>query len=217
MVRGLVILLCAGCGFQGVGGDMAANDLAGVGPADFAGVDLSGVDFSGADLTVVVQPNDLGISGGTGPGPLGALPAGFCCTQNAECASRLCATESGVSFCTSVCDTDAVCSAYGGAFICDQGNGACLPSNPTNPVCVPADQYMYGTKAIGSCCSHGFPKAGQECLGGRCVATGADSNPFYCTQGCDSHTTCPTGYSCQDNFCWISQTIGDPTFVIQCQ
>jgi hypothetical protein len=205
----MLMLLCAGCGFQGVGADLAGADL--------AGIDLAGVDFSGVDLTNSVQPNDLSTSAQTGPGPLGALPSGFCCTGNSDCASRLCGTESGVSFCTDLCDTDAVCMAYGGAFICDPGNGACLPSNPTNPICVPANQYVYGSKPIGSCCSHGFPKAGQECLGGKCVQTGANSNPFYCTQGCDSHSPCPGGYSCMGGFCWIAQTVGDPNYVIQCQ
>src|SRR3954454_819922 len=99
----MLILLCAGCGFQGVGGDLGANDLAGI---DLTGVDLVGMDFAGLDLAIIaMQPDDLSMSGGSGPGPLGALAPGFCCTGNQDCASRLCATEGSVSFCTDLCDT----------------------------------------------------------------------------------------------------------------
>jgi hypothetical protein len=84
-------------------------------------------------------------------------------------------------------------------------------------MCRPADQYQYGTKAIGTCCSHGFSMAGQECLGGLCESTGNEANPFYCTQGCDSSAPCPGAYSCFAGFCWITQTVSDNTYMYMCQ
>ena len=208
LTRLLPFFLVCGCGFRGIENQY---DLA-------TGADLAGVDFAGVDLTFasdLARAQDLAGIGGNGPGPLGALPPSYCCNSNEECRSRACvSTGGGPKYCTDVCDTDAVCNVWGGAFVCDPG-GECVPANASYS-CVPADQYSYGTKPLGSCCAHGFPEAGQECLGGLCEATGNDANPFYCTQGCNANTRCPSGYTCAAGFCWIEQSFTDPSFIYSC-
>jgi hypothetical protein len=202
---GLVILL-TGCGFRPTGGsDGGVQDLAG---ADLFGVDLAGVD-------IAMPPGDLA-GGGTGPGPLGALPAGFCCNTNEECRSRSCtSTGGGPKICSDDCREDGVCTAWGAAMRCDMTSDRCVPS-ATPYTCLQASSYAYGGRPIGACCAHGFYKAGQECLGGLCLSTGNSANPYYCTQGCNANTPCPGGYSCFIGFCWISQTIGDNNYVYSC-
>src|SRR5438552_2398869 len=48
------------------------------------------------------------------------------------------------------------------------------------------------------------------------MSGGNSSNPFYCTQGCASHSPCPGGYSCIDRACYISQTVGNDSYIYQC-
>jgi hypothetical protein len=211
-MRGCLLGLLLGCGFHGIE-NLSAPDLA-------SGADLAGVDFAGADLRQVATGMDL--AGGdltmvaTGPGPLGALPSGYCCTSDEECRSRVCITSTSPSYCSDECRSDGICNVWGPGFACDLPSGRCMPT-ATPYSCHPADQYQHGDKPLGSCCVHGIPSAGQECLGGLCVTTGADGNPFYCTQGCDGTTPCPGGYDCFVGFCWISQTVSDPTYLYMCQ
>ena len=212
----LLVTLLAACGFQALsngdgGADLVSptSDLAG---ADFAGVDFSGLDFNvppGADLS---QP-----TGGTGPGPAGALPTGYCCAAEEQCRSRRCVQAgTGPYYCADDCSGNSACNAWGGAFTCDQTAGFCVPVN-TPYTCLDPAGYQYGTKADGACCANGFAKAGQECLGGLCESTGDASNPFICTQGCNTASPCPPGYSCAARFCWITQTLSDPTYKYTCQ
>jgi len=205
----LMILFASGCGFRALSGDggvdgAAADDLSG---ADLTGADLAGVDLSGSDLTIT--------GGGTGPGPAGALPAGFCCTSVDQCRSRRCrALGNGTSFCTDDCDHDSICSVWGGAFKCNTGaTGECIAVS-SSTTCLDPSLYHYGTKPIGACCQSGFDKAGQECVGGLCNATGPISNPFYCTQGCTGNTPCPAPYVCNSAaFC----SLPDPSAPYTCQ
>lgn len=187
----LFAVSAGGCGFRPIPG---AEDL--------AGADLAGADFAGADLSM--GPADLSLSGGTGPGPLGALPAGFCCASNDQCRSRRCITVGTGQpyFCTDECQNDGVCNTWGGLFRCDMpSNNDCVPVNNTY-TCLDPATYNYGTKPTGACCGSGSPRSGQECLGGLCNATGPSSNPFFCTQGC-SAGTCPIGYTCNImKWCW---------------
>lgn len=204
-MRWVAVAMLAGCGFHPQGGDLGAADL--------AGVDLKGVDLRGADLAGV----DLAGGGGTGAGPLGALPTGFCCHANSDCRSRDCVSiGGGPTVCLDHCASDPVCAAWSPMFHCDQGSGSCAPVGGSS-TCLDPSGYHYGDKAIGTCCASGFVKSGQECLGGLCEATGNDANPFYCTQGCDQETPCPSPYECAAGFCWIPQTISDPNFMYTCQ
>jgi hypothetical protein len=199
-----LLVLVLGCGFHGIanidvdsGADLISLEN---------GVDLAGADLAGAP--------DLAQPATTGPGPLGALPAGFCCNSDAQCRSRHCIGATP-SYCSDSCRDDAVCTAWGPGFICDIGSDTCVRSTASG--CIDPGQYTYGSQAIGTCCSHGFPKAGQECLGGLCESTGNDANPFYCTQGCTVNNACPGGYSCFANFCAITQSLGDPNYLYMCQ
>jgi hypothetical protein len=180
------VVFAGGCGFRPI---TPPGDLAG---ADLAGADFAGVDFAGADLSM--SAGDLSLSGGTGPGPLGALPAGFCCTADLECRSRRCfQVGTGPKFCSDECRSDDVCNTWGGAFVCEMTQGECLPAQQTYS-CLDPSTYNYGTKPTGACCATG-PRSGQECQGGLCYATGPSANPFFCTQGCDPGS-CPIGYIC---------------------
>jgi hypothetical protein len=206
-----LLALLAGCGFHGLANiDVdAGGDLAGA--ADLAtAADLAGADLAGADLATA---GDLAqAANNSGPGPLGALPTGFCCTSDEQCRSRSCIGNPG--YCSDQCASDAVCTAWVPGFACNTSANTCQITTGT---CRPADQYQHGTKATGACCSHGFPTAGAECLGGLCQSTGNDANPFYCTQGCDQVSPCPGGYSCVLAFCWITQTVNDTTYMYMCQ
>lgn len=197
-MRWVAVAMLAGCGFHPQGGDLGAADLA-------------GVDLAGADLTHEMT------GGGTGAGPLGALPTGFCCNANSDCRTRNCVSAGGgPKVCLDDCSTDALCTAWSSAFHCDQGSGFCAPVGASS-TCLDPSGYHYGQKAIGACCASGFVKSGQECLGGLCEATGNDANPFYCTQACDASAPCPAPYECAAGFCWIPQTISDPSFMYTCQ
>jgi hypothetical protein len=207
----LALVCLSGCGFRASNGDGGSTDLSGGG-----GEDLSGLDLLGVDLTGTTPPDMTMSGGGTGPGPAGALPAGYCCNNNPDlCRSRRCrALSNGTSFCTDDCDHDSLCSVWGGAFKCDTtGTGECIASSSAT-TCLDPSTYQYGTKAIGACCQSGFDKSGQECVGGLCDATGPTSNPFYCTQGCDGNTPCPAPYTCTSaGFC----ALPDPNAPYTCQ
>jgi hypothetical protein len=205
----MLVFSLAGCGFHRVAADdgvmtAAASDL---GTTDPGATDLGATDGGATD-------GNVASTGGIGPGPLGALPAGFCCNSNADCRSRSCAgLFDPVHYCTDECDHNSLCSAYGGNFICD-GNGTGYCATATTPAtCVDPSLYHYGAKPIGSCCQSGFDKSGQECLGGLCVATGPSTNPFFCTQGCDRDTPCPASYVCNSvGFC----SLPDPNAAYAC-
>ena len=182
----------AGCGFHRTSPDDGGAPAA---------TDLAGSDGGG------------GSTGGTGAGPLGALPAGVCCSSNDDCRSRNCTgLFLPVHYCTDECDHDSLCSVWGGSLACDTSSGTCVATT-TPATCLDPALYHYGTKPLGSCCQSGFDKSGQECLGGRCAATGPASNPFYCTQGCDPSTPCPAPYVCNSaSFC----SLPDPNAPYQC-
>jgi hypothetical protein len=208
--RGVVICVIglAGCGFSRTPVD---NDM-GTAPMDLAGLDLIGVD-----LTMTTNA-DLLASVNSGPGPLGALPTGFCCNTNEECRSRSCVSAgSGPKFCSDHCFGDDICNVWGGAFSCNTSTDYCQPINAVTYSCIPAEQFQHGLKPIDSCCASGFPKAGQECLGGLCNSTGNGANPFYCTQGCNQATPCPGNHTCVAGFCWITQSFTDSTYIYTCK
>jgi len=175
--------------------------------------DDGGAPIGGAPTDMLVV--DGNVTSAVGPGPLGALPTGFCCSSNDDCRSRNCAgLFDPVHYCTDECDHDSLCSAWGGDFKCDvSGTGYCMAgSTPTT--CLDPSLYHPGSKPIGACCQSGFDKSGQECLGGLCNSTGPTANPFYCTQGCDRDTPCPAPYVCNSaSFC----SLPDPNAAYTCQ
>jgi hypothetical protein len=181
-VRWALVLVAASvgaCGFRNIPNE----------GADLAGHDLAGADLSGGGG---------GGGGGVGPGPVGALPTGYCCTRREECRSRRCiSVGGGPSFCSDDCDTDLVCTAWGGAFRCDVDAGWTCQPTTASYTCLDPSTYHYGAKRFGACCASGFSRAGEECQGGLCNSVGPVSNPFYCTQGCiPGIEPCPIGYSC---------------------
>jgi hypothetical protein len=178
----LVLFALAACGFQTGGTDDLGVDLASPPGADLAsppGADLAsppGVDLAGADLASM-----------NGPGPLGALPSGYCCSSSDQCRSRFCTmTGSGAFFCADPCNSEAFCDAINPATTCEPSFYSCqflsAPYTCTDPA-----TFIHGGKPTGACCTND-----NECLGGWCWFPGG-----YCTQGCSDTSACPGGYSCQ--------------------
>ncbi len=187
----IVVYALGGCGFH-----RTATDDGGAPPGDAADGGASAASAAAIDMAVI----DVG---GTGPGPLGALPTGFCCNSDADCRSRNCAALlEPVHYCSDPCDHDSLCSAWGGSFVCDPGGSGWCVSATVQATCLDPSLYHYGTRPIGACCQSGFDQSGQECAGGLCNATGPSSNPFYCTQGCGRDAPCPAPYVCNAaSFC----------------
>jgi hypothetical protein len=170
------LVALAGCGFRPLVGD------------DMAGDDLANPTGSGGDLA-------MAMGGGTGPGPWGALPTGYCCASNADCRDRNCQAFG----CTDECLDDDTCNALPGyhcvgATMFDPGT--CQPVQMAT-ACTPSSQFHYGGKKLGDCCvaTHDG-MSGLECEGGRCDASGADSNPYICTNVCTKAADCPGNYLC---------------------
>lgn len=139
------------------------------------------------------------VIGGSGPGPMGALPTGYCCTGDDQCRHRSCRDFSGVRMCSDPCHSDSACEGNLPGFHCadpDAGERHCAPKTP-GLACRPAQQFTYGGKGLGACCvaTHDN-RAGLECLSGRCVAWGDNSNPYYCASPCGKPSDCPGAYVC---------------------
>jgi hypothetical protein len=136
--------------------------------------------------------------GGTGPGPYGVLPSGYCCTKDEQCRFRTCmAISGGKKMCSDWCATDkAGCGAPASGLKCDTKQHRCVPTSASY-TCTPADQFTYGSKKMGACCTatHDF-RAGFECEGGHCGAFGPVTNPYICLNVCDEPSDCPGHYSC---------------------
>lgn len=135
--------------------------------------------------------------GGSGPGPHGALPSGYCCATDADCRYRQCVQVGPVKMCLDYCSSDAGCEGLRDGFRCDDKSSRCEPlSAPTS--CRPASEYRYGAGKIGDCCApRGDASAGAECAGNLCNAFGAARNPYICSIPCEwGAGDCPGGYSC---------------------
>jgi hypothetical protein len=192
-------LLAVGCGFH----DYTLRDAAAeLGPApDLAGDDLAG----GGDLAAQADAS-------SGPGPLGALPTGFCCTRDEECRQRHCSTG---GYCTDDCYDDRICTAWSPSFECNQITSLCTLRTGLPLQCLDSATYLGGSLPTGSCCDGQAQHVGQECLGGSCITSGSAANPYYCTQGCGPAEPCPDGFTCVDaanglsdlRVCWFSSTI----------
>jgi hypothetical protein len=132
-----------------------------------------------------------------GPGDFGALPSGYCCTDDSECRYRHCADVGGQRMCLDQCRHDPICRRHDVMFTCDSPNGFdagwCQP--PSGFTCRPAAQFERGTRETGECCARtGDGRAGEECESNRCIAL--NDGPYFCTNHCTSSTECPSGYVC---------------------
>jgi hypothetical protein len=174
--------LVAGCGFRPVPPAAAVADLA----AD--------VDLGGNTPDALAEAGDLTVM--TGPGPLGALPAGFCCGSGAECRSRQCDVDgAGHKICIESCISSATCTEFSMGYFCDATVQRCRPKTYAY-ICTPTTQFVLGHKPTGACCDAGAAHPGEECLGGWCVPATPGGNPAYCTQGCRADVDCPADYAC---------------------
>ncbi|HZS41032.1 MAG TPA: hypothetical protein VFF06_29590 [Polyangia bacterium] len=197
----LALVACvafAGCGFRGT----APPDDASA-PLDLT---TAGDGASAGDFAMPM--------GGSGPGPLGALPTGYCCSASEQCRSRQCINlGSGPYYCADVCTDATPCSGFSTQYQCDTAIDTCTPVNDPY-TCIDGATYQHGGKPNGACCSGKMPQSGEECLGGLCLQTGDASNPYYCSQGCNDLTPCPTGYTCKPfgittknpGQCWLTAT-----------
>jgi hypothetical protein len=142
-----------------------------------------------ADGSSVTEP-------GTGPGPLGALPTGYCCTSNEQCRARNCTSVAGSErMCFDDCQGDSTCEGIFSWFSCDDTKGMCRPIVDNNR-CVPQVLFTTGTKPMGACCRNTMDAtSGTECAGGQCVSF--RNGPFFCSQVCGQGAACPAGYHCQ--------------------
>ncbi|WP_394827142.1 hypothetical protein [Pendulispora albinea] len=146
------------------------------------------------------RPEDASDPNGSGPGPLGALPSGYCCTSNEECRSRNCIELAGGSagqkMCADGCRSDDHCkggpitSRCAGATTSQDGR--CEPA-ASPAACIPADQFRYGVKELGVCCSPKSGQAnGQECKSGLCSLWN-EMTRAMCDRVCTSIDDCPGG------------------------
>jgi hypothetical protein len=209
MKRVLLVIVVAGCGFRASAPDGGAADLAA--PGDAAIVMGDGAPAMG-DLAVPA-----------GPGLLGALPSGYCCTVDTECRNRFCDfnSQSNKPFCRDSCLKDDQCMHYTPGWTCNTMADVCeSPQVFTN--CIDAQSFRAGPRPIGACCSD---VNGSECLGGNCILTGSANGKSYCTQGCDVDKDCPPNYGCftiqagrayDDHTCWKLSSINDPSTVETC-
>lgn len=178
------LLLLASCGgFKPIGGDAGEGDLAAT----------SGDQGPPADL---IAASD----GGSGPGPAGALPSGYCCTAHDECRHRHCLVIGGAKRCADLCRSDEECRGGGASFRClpllDGVPAHCEPPPPLG-ACRPATEFRYGMKKLGACCTATHDgTAGLECEGGLCISFNDLGNPYICTRPCARPLDCPGNFSC---------------------
>jgi hypothetical protein len=180
----------------------------GFGEGDDAGTSRDGgpstTDPDGAAADKDAASSSEGSTAQTGPGPLGALPSGYCCTSDAECRFRNCATINGTKMCADVCSSAGTSGCDGDlpGFTCigagASTDGHCEPTG-TAVACVPASKYVRGSKKLGACCTALHTgKNGGECEGGHCSAFGNVNNPYICVNACTSTADCPGNFQCSD-------------------
>ncbi len=231
----VALLLVAGCGgFHVVGGhDLAVGDggafADGGAPGNDSAPDLAGgtVVPPGADLAGT-GPIDLAPPSKYGPGPLGALPTGYCCLGADECRSRRCISYGpSSSGCSDPCTFDSDCN--GGpisTMICDHTLMVCVAGPSTGGACLGEEAFTWGKKPTGTCCDATGATPGSDCEGGWCIYVGplGTSNPTFCTQGCDDASPCPTGFGCKlqggganhPGVCVFTASLGDPNTPYGC-
>ena len=188
------------------GGDAVDGDVVDGGASDGAS--------GGEDGTDAARPAD-GAGGGSkdggatldptkGPGPLGALPGGYCCTSDSECRQRHCrSVGGGQKMCMDECtpQTQAVCDRPGIDFRCvtytAEFDSACEP--PPGFTCLDPQTFVRGTLPTGACCTdEGNGLNGHECESNLCISR--SGGPLLCWRICQSETDCPDGYGCYEAY-----------------
>jgi MYXO-CTERM domain-containing protein len=163
-----------------------AGSAGGGAPGDACGANTDCASlfcFSGACSTPCIPGGAVGCAEGFAC-QVGATPTcGGCvtdrggigdpCAMSSDCASSLCATASGMSFCTALCDPAA-------AEPCAPGFD-CVDAGGIN-VCAP------GSGSLGSACGDNA-----ECVSGICAMEGTSG---FCTRLCDAANPCPMSFSC---------------------
>lgn len=150
-----------------------------------------------ADGTATSGSSASGSGGLVGPA---ALPAGFCCTTDADCRYHACVDVGGQKMCLDDCRRATSCGndyVADGAFTCDwdhvQDEGRCVP--PAGFACIPPSRFTQGTRRTGECCApRGNGTSGEECEGNLCNAV--DDGPFFCSRWCAHSSECPPGMIC---------------------
>jgi hypothetical protein len=136
--------------------------------------------------------------GGTGPGPWGALPSGYCCATDNDCRFRKCVDFNGSKMCMDPCTSDDGCAGTVSGLRCNEAKERCEPDAQSQQ-CTPADKYQYGSRKLGACClaTHdGW--AGRECEGNHCVSFYGVENPYICTHACAKPSDCVGSYMCSN-------------------
>lgn len=137
-----------------------------------------------------------------GPGAYGALPSGYCCTKDSECVGRQCLdVGSGERMCLDPCSDESFCDVPSTPFGCKQlgGNAFKTCSPPAGTQCLPAGDFVRGTRATGDCCASAPGQAGgAECASHVCGSFG-DGNPDMCMIRCAGPADCPPDYKCETN------------------
>ena len=108
----------------------------------------------------------------------GTAPNGASCSSSNECASRLCAPDSGGPVCREPCHSSGECAASETCqAIPGAGLGACVAGQTTPTV-----------KDNGAAC-----ESSDQCKSGLCAGSGFN---YVCSQPCSSGAPCPGGFTC---------------------
>ncbi len=144
---------------------------------------------------------EAGGGGPKGPGPLGALPSGYCCTSDAECRFRKCVVVpggGGGKMCVDACSASrpGMCVRPDLAFSCaalGSDGDFCQPTGSFT--CLDPATFERGTKGTGGCCvDTGDGNTGRECEANLCLQIG--QNPWFCTRRCSGDADCPSDHRC---------------------
>lgn len=167
------------------------------GDSGTAGTSSSSSGSSGSDTQPSMTPDN-------GPGPLGALPTGYCCTDDSQCRYRHCNDTPAGKMCQDDCRGTGLCGRTEAMFTCDAPDmfdfGVCQP--PAGFTCLDPNKFVRGTREDGECCDGDtFTDNADECQGGHCISytiNDQPDNPFVCSQYCASTKDCPSGMNCSE-------------------
>jgi hypothetical protein len=164
--------------------------------------DGGGVTGDRPDATSEDDAGEEPLPPGTGPGPHGALPSGYCCTDDSQCRYRRCVDTGGgpgTKMCLDECFQNGFCERPDITFTCEQptpgARGHCKP--PPGFTCLAQATFVRGTRKTGECCAFGTDgTAAAECDGNQCLSIG--QNPYVCTNRCTTSQDCPGGFYCNN-------------------
>jgi hypothetical protein len=107
----------------------------------------------------------------------------------------------GEKMCLDECADESNCDVPNTPFDCKVLAGrdykTCSP--PAGVKCLPAADFVRGTKDTGECCAYlNGQKGGAECASHLCGSFG-DNNPNICLTHCEGPNDCPGNYKCEMN------------------